>query len=65
MSFFLAISGICGDLIFSSIKRHYNIKDFGTIFPGHGGILDRVDSLLFNVLTFVAIYALATGGVFV
>jgi phosphatidate cytidylyltransferase len=65
ISFFLAISGICGDLIFSSIKRHYNIKDFGTIFPGHGGILDRVDSLLFNVLTFVAIYALFTGGVFV
>ena len=36
-----------GDLVASAIKRHNNIKDFGKIFPGHGGILDRFDSVLF------------------
>jgi phosphatidate cytidylyltransferase len=50
---FLAISGIIvsvvaqvGDLIMSVIKRHYGIKDYGKIFPGHGGVLDRFDSVL-------------------
>lgn len=44
------ISGIIsqvGDLTASSIKRYVNIKDFGSIMPGHGGILDRFDSILF------------------
>ncbi len=35
-----------GDLIFSKLKRYYNIKDYGYIFPGHGGIMDRFDSIL-------------------
>ena len=50
---FLAIGGIfismiaqIGDLIMSVIKRHYGIKDYGKIFPGHGGMLDRFDSIL-------------------
>jgi phosphatidate cytidylyltransferase len=30
----------------SKLKRHYQIKDFGTIFPGHGGIMDRFDSVM-------------------
>ena len=35
-----------GDLIASLFKRHYSIKDFGTIFPGHGGFMDRFDSVI-------------------
>ena len=42
-----AVLGIYGDLFASVVKRQCGIKDYGTIFPGHGGILDRFDSVMF------------------
>ncbi|MCL2851428.1 MAG: phosphatidate cytidylyltransferase [Defluviitaleaceae bacterium] len=48
---FSAVMSIFGDLTASSIKRKVRIKDFGKIFPGHGGVLDRFDSVLFTAPT--------------
>ena len=51
---FALISGIgamisqIGDLAASAIKRNHNIKDYGKLIPGHGGILDRFDSIIFT-----------------
>jgi len=42
----VSVLGQIGDLIASVVKRHYNIKDYGNLFPGHGGVLDRFDSVL-------------------
>ena len=55
LAFLIPLVSTAGDLFFSAIKRHYAIKDFSNIMPGHGGILDRCDSILFAVIT-VAIY---------
>lgn len=45
-----ALNAQIGDLFFSAIKRHYGIKDYGHYLKGHGGMLDRMDSILFNML---------------
>lgn len=53
LTFVLSIVGQLGDLFASKLKRSYEIKDFGEIFPGHGGVLDRFDSTIFAAVFLV------------
>ena len=50
ISFLSSILFFLGDIYFSFIKRKNNIKDFSNIIPGHGGLLDRIDSFLFPII---------------
>ena len=49
LALLLSVTGVYGDLIESQWKRHYDVKDSGTIIPGHGGLLDRFDSALIAI----------------
>jgi CDP-diglyceride synthetase len=55
LAFIVSFFGVCGDLFESLIKRHAQVKDSGNIIPGHGGLLDRFDDILF-IMPSAAIY---------
>ena len=52
MAFFLTIMGFAGGLILSAIKRDRGVKDYGSLIEGHGGVMDRIDSLCFAAPVF-------------
>lgn len=66
LSIVMPFAGTFGDLLFSSIKRGYHIKDFGTILKSHGGILDRFDSIIISsIVVSLIIIAMKDGAAFI
>src|SRR6266851_4515109 len=47
VSLIITVAGFCGGAVMSAVKRDFGVKDFGDVIPGHGGVLDRVDSLCY------------------
>ena len=52
---FISIMGQIGDLVASKLKRHFEIKDYSNIFPGHGGVMDRFDSTIFAAMVLMLV----------
>ena len=61
VGFVMAVLGSLGDLAVSFLKRRVGVKDSGALIPGHGGMLDRVDSLLFATVVAFAYASWVTG----
>jgi len=56
MIFICAVAAVFGDLLISSIKRQANLKDTGSLIPGHGGLLDRIDSHILCIPVFFVLF---------
>jgi phosphatidate cytidylyltransferase len=58
MGLCIASSGFIGDVVISSVKRDFGLKDMGNLVPGHGGVMDRIDSLSYSSLVFFYLHYL-------
>ena len=56
-----AVAGQLGDLAASRIKRALGVKDFGKIFPGHGGVMDRFDSIMAGIIVLLVSFTIIYG----
>lgn len=61
MGSIIAACGFCGDIVVSAIKRDAGVKDTGSLIPGHGGIMDRIDSLAYTSLAYFYVLFLFAG----
>lgn len=59
----LSVTGMFGDLFFSAVKRNIGVKDFSDLLPGHGGLLDRCDSLIFTAPVFFHFLSILKQGI--
>ena len=57
----MSLFSMVGDLVASLVKRHYGIKDYSRLLPGHGGVLDRFDSNLAAAYILIILYELPFG----